>query len=61
MKTYKAICIEDTTIVDGDKKLELKRGKEYDIYLSEKYPDEAHVFSSYWGWVPKHLFAGIVP
>lgn len=60
MKTSKAICLQDHTIQDRDKKLELKRGQEYRI--SEVGEDGfVTVFTSpFFGWAPPELFAGHV-
>lgn len=57
MKTWKGICLDDHVIEDGEKRLELKRGHEYD--LGHEKDGERCVFSSYWVWVPSEWFGGI--
>lgn len=55
MRTFKRLCTEDTTLEDGDRELELKRGKEY-ITTPEK-DGTVTVFSQYWAHgVPVELF-----
>ena len=61
MITFKAICLRDHTITDGDKVLELKRGQEYRISEVEKDGNVTVFTSPWWGWAPPDLFAGIVP
>jgi hypothetical protein len=56
--TYNRICIKNYTIIEGDKKLELKRGQEYLTSPLREESNEVRVFSTYWAWVPAEIFAG---
>ena len=57
MRTFHRICIEDYSIVEGDDRLELKRGKEYTT--STEKDGCVTVFSTYWAYgVPVSIFAG---
>lgn len=58
MKTDNAICLEDREFRDGDKVVQLKRGKEYIISEPNK-SGEVTVFNSYWFQAPKSLFGGV--
>jgi len=59
VKVFQAICLEDHELVDGDKKLELKRGKEYTV--SSEKDGKVVVFSSYWASVDASWFGGAKP
>jgi hypothetical protein len=59
VKVFMGICLKDTTYVDGDKRLELKRGKEYT--LGPETDGERMLFSSYWVRVPANLVGGVEP
>ena len=56
MRTYNRICIKDVEVVDGKKRLKLKRGQEY--CTSEEKDGLVVVFTSYWATVPVEWFAG---
>lgn len=59
MKVFMGICLRDESFVDGEKRLDLKRGNEYT--LSHEKDGQRMVFSQYWAWVPADLFGGIKP
>jgi hypothetical protein len=56
VKILRQICLHDQRVCEGDKKLELKRGK---IYITS-VPKNGHVtvFSSCWARVPAKWFGG---
>ena len=57
MKTYKAICIKNYLIKDGDVEFKLERGKEYLIATTEN--KTVTVLSRYWAsGVPTNIFTG---
>ena len=56
MRTLKRICVQDHTIIDGDKRLDLKRGEEY--ITSVERDEKVTVYSTYWAEAPSSLFAG---
>lgn len=57
-QTFKRICLYDHELVDGDKRLDLKRGQEY---LTSAVSDgQVTVLSSYWTRCPVEWFAGEV-
>ena len=59
MKTFNRICLEDYTVTDGEKVLELKRGKEY--LTSEVNKACVTVFSNYWAQgIPVSIFGGSI-
>ena len=55
-----AICLNDYAIVEGNDRLELKRGQEYIVTKAQR-DGNVRVFSNYWAWVPATLFAGPRP
>jgi len=59
MKVFKGICLEDREYVDGDKQMNLERGKEYTI--SREKDGEVMVFSTFWFKEDANIFGGIVP
>ena len=54
--TYKRICIKDLEIVDGDRSMTIKRGKEY--ITTDEVDGKVRVLSQYWVWVDVSIFAG---
>lgn len=56
MAIFKRICLRDETLIDGDKSLVMKRGKEYTT--SDVVDGEVRVFTQYWVWLPVDWFAG---
>jgi len=56
MPIYKRICLRDETIVDGDKTLVMKRGKEYTT--TDEVEGKVRVLTQYWVWLPIDWFAG---
>lgn len=57
MRTFKRICLNDITISDGEKSMDLERGKEYITSDTDKF-DNVTVFSTYWVQVSLENFAG---
>lgn len=55
-ETYKRVCIEDYSIVEGEDRLDVKRGREYTT--SPERNGHVCVFSTYVAWVPTSIFAG---
>ena len=61
MRVFEAICLEDYEIVEGNDRLELKRGTEYTVSAVRDSDDTVVVFSRYWARVPANLFGGVKP
>ena len=61
MKTFSAICLKDYEIVDRDKTMTIKRGKEYTVSVPDEH-NEVTVFSHCWAsGIPADIFGGLVP
>ena len=61
MKTFRAICLQEQELTDGEKTMLLERGNEYLISVPNAR-NEVTVFSSYWAsGVPAYIFGGLLP